>query len=119
MAPHRGVVWDPNSVRRDSGPGVGRGLRPASLPWCQDLRTRLILAVTPHRSALPRTSDVPASIALSRLRAKSRPDHSWPCARPAPSLLRTPAADQHLDAHAQLTVQLQPREARPHLLADG
>jgi hypothetical protein len=44
VAPHRWVVSDPNSVPGDSGPGVGRCVRPASLPWRQDLRTRLIFS---------------------------------------------------------------------------
>ena len=32
-------------------PRVGRSVRAANLPWRQDLRTRLILAVTPERTA--------------------------------------------------------------------
>ena len=32
-----------------SGPGVGRCVRPAGLPWRQGLRTRLILEVAPVR----------------------------------------------------------------------
>ena len=51
MAPHRWVVSDPNSVPGDPGPRVGRCVRPANLPWRQDLRRRLILAITQARFA--------------------------------------------------------------------
>src|SRR5215831_15392326 len=44
MASHRWVVSDSNSVPGDPGPRVGHCIRPANLPWRQDLRTRLTIA---------------------------------------------------------------------------
>jgi hypothetical protein len=68
VVPHRRVVSDWNSVPGDSELRVGGCVRPANLPWRQDLRTRLILVAAPHGSALPRTSDVQTLInTLSQL----------------------------------------------------
>src|SRR5215471_11471149 len=61
---------DPNSVPGDRRPRVGRCVRTANLSWRQDLRTRLILAIAPYRTALSRNFGRPDPSGISTLWAK-------------------------------------------------